>query len=383
MSQQRTGNQQVNISRLQPGEIIFREGQASTSIYVIKSGAVDITILRGTESILLDQLKAGDCFGEMATILGGKRQATAKTNTYTELYQLSESQLRGLLKSAHPVVRQIIVSQVNRLNASNTQRGSNNATNIHPLISAAELIQLHASAQPAVEDKNSIKLDHKTIMQSLCRIQGISSYSANQVLLKMDELGLIEINSKASATYIILQAQDLVARTEKLSQCISYDACGQSKSEAEFMDLDSLVEFTRTEKRNIMNKFLNEIQLEDILVFRRTGVINFLREKGSDYFTKPTRKPMEDWNNIRDLEYVNTPMLEKALGSLDPYQLSTLIHGADDESKARLLSCLSSRKKEMLESMADDLDNFSDVDTKIVVAELFDKIRAAKMGQLS
>jgi hypothetical protein len=37
----------------------------------------------------------------------------------------------------------------------------------------------------------------------------------------------------------------------------------------------------------------------------------------------------------------------------------------------------------MLESMADDLDNFSDIDTKIAVAELFDRIRAAKMGQLS
>ena len=383
MSQQRTRHQQVSISRLQPGEIIFREGQASTSIYVIKSGAVDITILRGTESILLDQLKAGDCFGEMATILGGKRQATAKTNTYTELYQLSESQLQGLLKSAHPVVRQLIVSQVNRLNAANTQRGSNNATNIHPLISAAELLQLHAAAQPPVENKTSIKLDYKTIMQSLCRIQGISSYSANQVLLKMDEIGLIEISGKASATSVIFETQNLVARTEKLSQCISYDACGQSKSEAEFMDLNSLAEFTRVEKRNLMNKLLNEAQFEDVLVFRRTAVTSLLQEKGSDYFSKPMRKPMEDWNSIRDLEYVNTPTLEKVLGSLDPYQLSTLIHGADNESKARLLSCLSSRKKEMLESMADDLENHSEIDTKIVVAELFDKIRAAKTGQLS
>jgi hypothetical protein len=199
----------------------------------------------------------------------------------------------------------------------------------------------------------------------------------------MDELGLIEISSKASVTFISLDAQDLVPRTEKLSQCISYDACGQSKSEAEFMDLEALVEFTRAERRNILLRFFNEEQLEEVLVFRRTGVINLLNEKGSDYFSKPIRKPMEQWNSFNDLEYVNTPSLEKVLGSLDPYQLATLIQGADGETKARILSCLSSRKKAMLESLADDFDHCSDIDINIVVTELFDRIRAAKIGQLS
>ena len=67
------------------GEVIFDFGEKSDDLYLIHSGSVEIV---SREGLVLATLKAGELFGEMASILG-ERERTARvvmaTNAVTDV----------------------------------------------------------------------------------------------------------------------------------------------------------------------------------------------------------------------------------------------------------------------------------------------------------
>jgi CRP/FNR family transcriptional regulator, cyclic AMP receptor protein len=70
------------------GELIFREGDPATEMYVIESGAVEIQ----SGNRLLDTLGSKSIFGEMALVDGAPRSATAKALTDVTVVPVSEKQ---------------------------------------------------------------------------------------------------------------------------------------------------------------------------------------------------------------------------------------------------------------------------------------------------
>jgi ELWxxDGT repeat protein len=77
------------------GSIIFREGDRSQTLYMVKSGAVRIFAhsLNGNETTLILCSQPGDVFGELAAIDGGPRSVTAAALCPTRLYALSSEAL--------------------------------------------------------------------------------------------------------------------------------------------------------------------------------------------------------------------------------------------------------------------------------------------------
>lgn len=61
----------------EPGEVLFREGEAGEQMYVIQSGAVRISKSVHGDEKLLAVLGPGEFFGEMALLNGKPRSATA------------------------------------------------------------------------------------------------------------------------------------------------------------------------------------------------------------------------------------------------------------------------------------------------------------------
>lgn len=68
-----------------PGERIFRAGDSGDSLYLIQSGQVDI-LTRDHEQIA--RLGEGSFFGEMALLSDQPRSATAKANSFCDIYIL-------------------------------------------------------------------------------------------------------------------------------------------------------------------------------------------------------------------------------------------------------------------------------------------------------
>ena len=60
------------VRRLQKGDLLFKEGDSSSAMYLIRSGMIRIFKKKGDQQIEIDTLRSGQIVGEMASpILGG------------------------------------------------------------------------------------------------------------------------------------------------------------------------------------------------------------------------------------------------------------------------------------------------------------------------
>lgn len=110
------------------GELVFREGDAPTSAYLIEAGRIEILTQQGEEAVVLGRLGPGDLLGEMAVIDQSPRTATARAITDCTLTVLGREQLNERLENADPIVRALLRGQLQRYRAAlATLRGDGDA----------------------------------------------------------------------------------------------------------------------------------------------------------------------------------------------------------------------------------------------------------------
>lgn len=100
------------IKKLSVGEILFREGDPSDAMYVIKSGRIAITKSKGSGEIILAEKKKGEMLGEMAFFDSKPRSAGAKAITECEVIILPFSSLYAQFKT-FPEWLKAVVKTVN------------------------------------------------------------------------------------------------------------------------------------------------------------------------------------------------------------------------------------------------------------------------------
>jgi CRP/FNR family cyclic AMP-dependent transcriptional regulator len=74
------------LERFAAGEAIFDEGSQGEKMYVVYAGEVTIEL----EGKVIEELSAGDSFGEMSLIDGAPRSATARAKTDCEVAPITE-----------------------------------------------------------------------------------------------------------------------------------------------------------------------------------------------------------------------------------------------------------------------------------------------------
>src|SRR5580658_4298794 len=87
------------IKKLNKGDFLFREGDSSDAIYVIKSGRIAITKAKGSGEIVLAEKKSGEMLGEMAFFDDKPRSAGAKAVMDSEVIMLPFSALHAQFKT--------------------------------------------------------------------------------------------------------------------------------------------------------------------------------------------------------------------------------------------------------------------------------------------
>jgi len=80
-----------------PGEVLVREGAADAGLFLVKRGAVRVTIRRGTRDVALALLTPHEFFGDVATVRRRPRGASVTAVTDAELLWLSGPDLLALL----------------------------------------------------------------------------------------------------------------------------------------------------------------------------------------------------------------------------------------------------------------------------------------------
>jgi serine phosphatase RsbU (regulator of sigma subunit) len=111
----------LQVKTLQPGEILFREGEPGEHFYILTDGKLEILLGIDTqEELLLNTLGPGEYLGEMSLIVpGGERTATARASKESMLLAMSRDEFNELLK-LYPVLSQSMVRVLSkRLDSTN------------------------------------------------------------------------------------------------------------------------------------------------------------------------------------------------------------------------------------------------------------------------
>ncbi|MDX9730463.1 MAG: cyclic nucleotide-binding domain-containing protein [Bdellovibrionales bacterium] len=108
-----------NSKTLKSGDFLFREGDSSEAMYVIKSGKVAILKSKGSSDITLAELGRGDMVGEMAFFDGRPRSASAQATVETIVIELPFKALNAQFKSFPEWVKAIMRTVNNHLRNAN------------------------------------------------------------------------------------------------------------------------------------------------------------------------------------------------------------------------------------------------------------------------
>ena len=91
-----------------PGEVIVRQGDTSSELFVIERGEVVVSVSRGVENETeVAHLGKGKFFGEMALLTGDTRRATVRAATTCELIEVGREALQKVLETSPDVAERM------------------------------------------------------------------------------------------------------------------------------------------------------------------------------------------------------------------------------------------------------------------------------------
>ncbi|MBX3022529.1 MAG: Crp/Fnr family transcriptional regulator [Bdellovibrionales bacterium] len=109
------------VKKLGKGDILFREGDASDAMYVIKSGRIAITKAKGSGEIILAEKVGGEMLGEMAFFDNKPRSAGAKAVQDTEVIALPFTSLHAQFKTFPEWLKAMVRTINGQLRDANTR----------------------------------------------------------------------------------------------------------------------------------------------------------------------------------------------------------------------------------------------------------------------
>jgi phosphoserine phosphatase RsbU/P len=141
---------EMSVVNLQPGEILFREGDPGDHLYVVVKGDLDIIKAPGTaDELILNTIHDGEYIGEMSLATGAPRTASVRGRTESVLLSMSRQQFNDLLHS-HPELASIMVSVLShRLDNTNVATFRDLTEKNHQLQKAYD--ELKAAQEQLVE----------------------------------------------------------------------------------------------------------------------------------------------------------------------------------------------------------------------------------------
>jgi CRP-like cAMP-binding protein len=179
------------VRRVRPGTVLLLEGERSDRLAVILSGLVKVsTVLEDGNHVVLAFRGAGELVGELATIDGGTRSASATAVTECEVRLVPATEFRALL-GAHPSLALGLIDMlVARLRESDQQRVHYAADGVARRL-ARSLLQL-ADTNGVAEEDGSVVVDLAISQDDLAGLVAASRDSVARTLKSWRSQGLVE-----------------------------------------------------------------------------------------------------------------------------------------------------------------------------------------------
>jgi len=171
------------------GQVVFREGDASDTCYVVRSGrARAVRVHRGGRTITLAQFGPGDIFGELALFEDERRSATVEAIEPTTAIALLGPDMRRLMSTHGDITLKLVIALGRRLRETNERLTRQSFQTVQSRV-AAVLAQLVAQAQAEGAGDRDVLVT--ATQADLAQLAGSSRESASRFLAVLERAGVI------------------------------------------------------------------------------------------------------------------------------------------------------------------------------------------------
>ena len=185
----------MTASRLERGDVLFREGDRGDRLYVIGEGKIKLglTSIDGREN-LLAVLGPGEMFGELSLFDPGPRTATATAVAETQLIALSHEDLTSFLSRRPAVASTMLAALARRLRRTNEALSDLVFTDVPGRVAKA---LLDLSNRFGRSSEEGILVAHDLTQEELAQLVGASRETVNKALADFATRGWIKLEARA------------------------------------------------------------------------------------------------------------------------------------------------------------------------------------------
>jgi CRP-like cAMP-binding protein len=173
----------------EPGQIVFREGDASDTCYVVRSGrARAIREHADGRTITLATFGPGDIFGELAMFEDELRSATVEAVQNTSVVAVLGPDMRRLMVEHPEISMRLVIALGRRLRETNDRLAKQSFQTVQSRV-AVVLSELVAQAVAAGAPAQEVLLT--ATQADLAKLAGSSRESASRFLAVLERAGVI------------------------------------------------------------------------------------------------------------------------------------------------------------------------------------------------
>jgi CRP/FNR family transcriptional regulator len=172
--------------RFEPGEVVFREGDASDTCYIVREGQARATHEHGDgRTITLATFGPGDIFGELAMFEDELRSATVEATAPTTVVGVLGPDMRALMREHPEIATRLVIALGRRLREANERLSRQSFQTVQSRV-AMVLSELAAQA-----GGGSGEVLVTATQADLAQLAGSSRESASRFLAVLERAGVI------------------------------------------------------------------------------------------------------------------------------------------------------------------------------------------------
>jgi CRP/FNR family transcriptional regulator, cyclic AMP receptor protein len=171
------------------GEVIFREGDAGDTCYVIQTGCVRVTRNHSDgRTIALAELRAGDLFGELAMFDSERRSATVEAAEETTAVALLAGDMRRLLLRHPDISIRLLAAFAERLKEANERISRQSFQTVASRV-AGVLLEHTEQAEAGRGPASDVLI--RSTRAEIAQLAGSSRESVSRFLATLERAGLV------------------------------------------------------------------------------------------------------------------------------------------------------------------------------------------------
>jgi CRP/FNR family transcriptional regulator, cyclic AMP receptor protein len=174
----------------EPGQVVFREGDASDTCYVVRSGrARAVREHSGGRTITLATFGIGDIFGELALFEDERRSATVEAIEQCSVVAVLGPDMRRLMVEHPGISARLVIALGRRLRETNERLSRQSFQTVQSRV-AVVLSELVAQ-ECAAEEGDGADVTVTATQADLAQLAGSSRESASRFLAVLERAGVI------------------------------------------------------------------------------------------------------------------------------------------------------------------------------------------------